>query len=107
MKLFALLLFIGELFAPSLMATFEAPVFASKATSFYQASVGHISTVFSETDSEERNQDDRHFSTIDILFTHAFLSVRLFHKSQSFFKPSANSPEDNKSLFALHALLLI
>src|SRR6266581_1847440 len=107
MKFFALILFIGELLAPSLMASFEVPTSGGKAAISYQASVGHISTVFSETDSEERNQDDKHFSTTTILLTHTFLSVRPTIETRNFFNLLTESPQPGKSLFALHTLLLI
>src|SRR5258706_8097987 len=105
MKFFALVLFLGELLTPSLMASFEVVV--SNDQLAYQASVSHISTVFSETDNEERNQDDKHLSASPICFEQIFLSETSLKKVQNFFRPSAECPRPVKSLFALHSLLLI
>jgi hypothetical protein len=107
MKFFALILFIGELLAPSLMATFEVPTSNGRASVSIQASGNHIPTIFSETDNEERNQDDKHVSATPLFFEHTFLSVRPLNESLNFCKPVVRHTPLQKSLFAMHSLLLI
>lgn len=107
MKFFALILFVGELLSPSLMATFGVLTAKDQASVTIQAGTNHVSTVFSEADSEERNQDDKHFTVAPLLFEHPFLSGKPAERFKNICKPIVQCPHAQKSLFALHSLLLI
>lgn len=101
-----LLLFLGELFGPSFMAGLEAPLSNSKGGQVIQAVAGQMSAALSETDNEERDQDDKHL-TAPISFELSFQTIIFAQQTNGFFGHLFQCPRPLKSLFALHSLLLI